>query len=94
MQSRYTKEQRYEIGRKIYNGELTVAEAARIYEINYYTARDYHRKFKESLSAPNLKNSKTIYQMSREELMEEIIRLRQENLRLEKECLKMAEANV
>lgn len=40
---KYSKEERLDIGRKIYVGELTLAGAAMEYEINYYTAREYLR---------------------------------------------------
>jgi len=47
---KYTKEERLEIGRRIYEGELTVAMAAEEYDINIYTARDYLRCYKASIN--------------------------------------------
>ena len=38
---RYTKEQRLDIGRRIYNGKLIKYEAAKQYDISHSTARDY-----------------------------------------------------
>ena len=51
---KYKKEERLVIGRRIYEGELTLATAAIKYDINLYTARDYLRLYKasENLSAP------------------------------------------
>lgn len=37
---KYTKQQRLDIGKKIYTRELNVAQAAEIYEAKIYTARD------------------------------------------------------
>lgn len=38
---KYTKEERLDIGRRIYDGELTRYEAAKEYEISEQTARNY-----------------------------------------------------
>jgi len=46
---KYTKEERLEIGRRIYEGELTIAIAAHEYGISLYTARDYFRGYKASI---------------------------------------------
>ena len=43
---KYTKEQRLEIGRKIYESEITLYGAAVTYDISPYTARDYFRLYK------------------------------------------------
>lgn len=37
---KYTKEQRLDIGRRIYDGEISKYEAAEQYDISYQTARD------------------------------------------------------
>ena len=52
---KYTKEERLEIGRRIYQGEMTPATAATECNINLYTARDYLRLYKagENVSIPN-----------------------------------------
>ena len=42
---KYTKEQRLDIGRRIYDGELTRYEAAEEYEISDETARNYMRQY-------------------------------------------------
>ena len=44
---KYTKEERLEIGRRIYNRELSVYDAAAEYDINWYTARDYMREYRD-----------------------------------------------
>ena len=51
----YTKEERMEIGRRILAGELTIDRAALVYGVNRYTARDYLRQFKASLTPEELK---------------------------------------
>ncbi len=43
---KYTKEERMDIGRRIYQGEMSQAVAAVKYDINLYTARDYMRLYK------------------------------------------------
>ena len=40
---KYTKEERLNIGRRIYDGELTRYEAVEEYEISEQNARDYMR---------------------------------------------------
>ena len=40
---KYTHEERLEIGRRIYTGEISKYQAAAEYEINYQTARNYMR---------------------------------------------------
>ena len=47
---KYTKEERLDIGRRIYQGEFTLAEAAIHYEIDYYTARVYLRLYKAAIN--------------------------------------------
>ena len=49
---RYTKEQRLDIGRRIYNGELTQYEAAKQYDISHSTARDYMRMYRDENRLP------------------------------------------
>lgn len=43
---KYTKEQRLDIGRRIYDGEISKYEAAEQYDISYQTARDYMRLYR------------------------------------------------
>ena len=43
---KYEREERFEIGKKIYDKELSLAEAAIKYDISLYTARDYYRLYK------------------------------------------------
>ena len=47
---KYSKEQRLDIGRRIYAGELTTSMAAKEYDINYYTAREYLRAYKAGIN--------------------------------------------
>ena len=56
---KYSKEQRLEIGRRIYQGEITLATAANEYDINLYTARDYLRLYKASENVAIPHNYKT-----------------------------------
>ena len=45
---KYTKEQRLDIGRRIYDGEIDCHQAAEQYGINHYTARDYMRMYRHT----------------------------------------------
>ena len=49
---RYTKEERLEIGRKVYEWIMTRYEAAEAYGISDDTARDYMRMYRDSNSLP------------------------------------------
>lgn len=49
---KYTKEQRLDIGRRIYDGEIDCYQAAEEYSINHYTARDYMRLYRDINQLP------------------------------------------
>ena len=54
---KYTKEQRLDIGRRIYDGEFTFATAAEEFDINAYTARDYMRLYRDTNGLPSKRMS-------------------------------------
>ena len=54
---KYSKEERLEIGRRIYVGELSTTLAAKDYNINYYTAREYLRAYKAEINGRFRKKS-------------------------------------
>ena len=87
---RYPKEERLRIGKEIYDRKLTKFLAAEKYEINPYTARDYLREYKASISIiesdrPTYKDQRQSLSqpdeivdyetMSRDELIKELKRL-------------------
>lgn len=49
---KYTKEQRLDIGRRIYDGEISKYEAAEQYDISHQTARDYMRLYRNENHLP------------------------------------------
>ena len=49
---KYTKEQRLDIGRRIYDGELSKYEAAEEYGVSDQTARDYMRLYRDVNQLP------------------------------------------
>ena len=49
---KYTKEQRLDIGRRIYDGEITKYDAAQQYDICHQTARDYMRLYRNENHLP------------------------------------------
>ena len=92
---KYTLEQRLEIGREIYTHQLSLNEAAVKYEINTYTARDYRDKNQLPPMADNesvIKKPKkakaidysNLESLSKEELIDEIIKARVEAERAKK----------
>ena len=94
----YTKEERLDIGRRIYTGEITRYQAAEEYGIGEQTARNYMRQYrdvnhlppkrgthKSSISVPNPPTSmEDLASMSKEELIEEVIKARIAEARLKK----------
>lgn len=59
---KFTKEERLDIGKKIYSGEITRYDAANIYGIGTGTARSYMRLYRDTNHLPpkvssNIKNS-------------------------------------
>lgn len=98
---KYTKEQRLDIGREIYEGKLTRYEAAEKYNINDQTARDYMRLYRDvnnlppkrvgqalTITAKSVQTAPSgledLESMSKEELIEEIVRARINEARLKK----------
>lgn len=101
---KYTKEQRLDIGRRIYNGEITRYQAAEEYDINDQTARAYMRMYRDINQLPPKRKSnsdthmsvikapvssepqnlETYENMTREELIQELIRARITEARLKK----------
>ena len=65
---KYTLEQRLDIGRRIYEGEITRFQAAQEYYINDNTARNYMRLYRDTNKLPpkngGRKNSTTIAKSS------------------------------
>lgn len=49
---KYTKEQRLDIGKRIYDGELSRYQAAEEYGISDQTARDYMRQYRDANNLP------------------------------------------
>ena len=98
---KYTKEQRLDIGREIYEGKLSRYEAAEKYNINDQTARDYMRLYRDVNNLPPKRAGRALTitaksvqtapsgledleSMSKEELIEEIVRARINEARLKK----------
>lgn len=50
MRSKFTEAERLDIGRRIYEKYMNREEAAVVYGINPYTARDYLRMYKATLA--------------------------------------------
>ena len=96
---KYTREQRLDIGRRIYDGEIDYSQAAEEYSINYYTARDYMRLYRDtyqlpkrsaathtckSVSIPSAANLQEYQDMTNEELIQALIQARITEARLKK----------
>lgn len=96
---KYTKEERLNIGKRIYNGELSRFEAAEQYGISDQTARDYMRMYRDVNHLPpkRLKKPVTVLSfntspqgmddlesMTKEELIQELVKARITEARLKK----------
>lgn len=99
---KYTEEERIAIGREIYTHEISIYEASIKYKINYYTARDYMRLYRDKNGLPPVsedndeskarkkqKESKKkkygdLEQLSKDELIDEVIKARVELERAKK----------
>lgn len=96
---KYKKEERMEIGRRIYEGELDRYAAAEEYGISEQTAREYMRLYrkvnglpakrqKRTVCAPPIKKAPVgmdeLKEMTKEELITEVVKARITEARLKK----------
>ena len=97
---KYTKEERLDIGRQIYTGELSRYKASEKYGISINTARDYMRLYRDTHDLPAKRGTpknyavgqtaasaaslKELESMSKEELVRELIKARINEARLKK----------
>ena len=96
---KYTLEERLEIGRRVYDGEISRYEAAEQYGINDQTARNYMRMYRDANQLPAKQGKRTgssllfkddragmedFEAMTKEELIHELIKARITEARLKK----------
>ncbi len=99
---KYTIEERLNIGRQIYNGEITKYQAADMYNISVDTAKHYSRLYREENDLPPKRRGKAAQDfrpvktvrtendleayesMSKEELIQELVKARIREARLKK----------
>ena len=99
---KYTKEQRLDIGRRIYDGEISKYDAAEQYDISCETARDYMRLYRNEnhlppkrgcaasdgtpirKNLPEQNNLEAYKAMSKDELIQELVKARIAEARLKK----------
>lgn len=96
---KYTKEKRLDIGRRIYDGEISRYEAAEQYGISDQTARNYMRMYrdanqlppkqgKRSIAAPSFQKTpagmEDLESMTKEQLIQELVKARITEARLKK----------
>lgn len=97
---KFTKEERLDIGRQIYDGELTRYQAAEQYGISNQTARDYMRQYRDenhlppkraaktTIHAPSFRNApvgmEDLESMTKEQLIQELVKARITEARLKK----------
>lgn len=84
---KYRKAERLEIGKKIGQGSLTVAQAAALYGISFYTAREYYRNYKAAADASEADGAsvQAVKQsvrgrydsMTKEELIEKLLQIQE-----------------
>ena len=99
----YTKEQRLDIGRQIYDNEITKSQAVELYKISDQTARVYMRLYRDVNNLPPKQKQPAAHKssavlrpcpephnledyeaMSKEELIQELIKSRIAEARLKK----------
>lgn len=93
---RYTYEERLDIGRRIYDDELTKFEAAEKYDVSINSARDYMRLYRDANNLPpkNRKGAGRPVSLSKESVrknLEELNALTKEELVLELVKARIAE---
>ena len=96
---KYTKEERLDIGRKIYDGEISRYEAAELYGINDQTARNYMRLYRDTNQLPPKQGRRAVSaslfkdvragmedleSMTKEQLIQELVKARITEARLKK----------
>ena len=96
---KYTAEERLEIGRQIYDGELSRYQAAELYDISDQTARNYMRIYRNANRLPPKSGKRAIEatsfrtvpagmeefaSMTKEELIQELVKARITEARLKK----------
>lgn len=96
---KYSKQERLDIGRRIYEGEISRYQAAEEYGISHYTAKDYLRLYRKLNQLPPMNqvhspipsshvtkpaNMEDYESMSKEELIRELVKARITEARLKK----------
>lgn len=99
---KYKLEERLEIGKKIYNGEISQSDAMRLYDLTSTTVRNYMRLYRDSYGLPpkmpnqkiaditsapefpEMKDIEDYKEMSREQLIRELIQSKINEARLKK----------
>ena len=97
---KYTKDERLDIGRRIYGGEISRYQAAELYGISAHTARDYMRLYRDAERLPPKQAAKCtvasesfrtapasmeeLESMTKEQLIHELVKARITEARLKK----------
>lgn len=97
---KYTREERLDIGRRIYEGELSRYQAANAYGISEMTARDYMRLYRDTKQLPAKHHTKALAKapsfqsapvnmedlksMTKDQLIQELMKARITEARLKK----------
>jgi len=95
---RYTEAERLDIGRRIYEGEMDRYEAAKVYGISDYTARNYMRLYRKTNGLPEKQHHhgysmaslpvpagyEDLQNLTKEQLIRELVKARIAEARLKK----------
>ncbi len=96
---KYTKEERLNIGREIYTHVISIGEAADKYDIDWYTARNYMRTYKDVNHLPSMSDGAEqlkalneakknkfddLESLTKDQLIDEVIKARIETERAKK----------
>ena len=95
--TKYTKEQRLDIGRRVVEHEYTYAEAAEVYEISFPTVANYVKEFKsvnnvgidgrfsrKRGATEEIESIEALSKLSKDELINEVIKAKIEEARAKK----------
>ena len=93
---KYTKEQRLDIGRQIYDGQLSRYEAAERYGISDQTARDYMRLYRDANGLPPKRGERALAVSFKSEpaSVEELKNMTKDELIMELAKARIAEARL
>ncbi|MBP5357196.1 MAG: hypothetical protein J6Y68_03505 [Clostridia bacterium] len=73
----YDKEQRLEIGRRVYINEISARDAMYTYDLSITTVKNYAKEYMESINVPTESSTvENLNKLTKEQLIDEVIKAR------------------